>query len=172
VRARPTLIDQHPQTMPLETDAEFWASLLTRDDDDSDINSDSDLEPLPLVNRLHSQPDSDPSSTSSGYTDSADTPTEATTVLVKDVLAYLASKGLSLAKLLHCISWGDSACISDSQIRAARTALMNSAELPHILCNWWKPPRSAASRKSRSKAARPVMEVFTSKCHSGTRYHH
>jgi len=74
VRARPTLIDQRPQTMPLETDAEFWASLLTRDDDDSDVNSDSDLEPLPLVNRLHSQPDSDPSSTSSGYTDSADTP--------------------------------------------------------------------------------------------------
>jgi len=157
--------------MPLETDAEFWASLLTRDDDDSNINSDSDLEPLPLVNRLHLQPDSDPSSTSSRYTDSADTPTEATTVLVKDVLTYLASKGLSLAKFLHCISWGDSACISDGQIRAARTALMNSAELPYILHNWWKPPCSAASHKSHSKAACPVMEVFASKCHSETLEH-
>ena len=156
--------------MSLETDTDFWASLLTRDNDDDDLDSDSDLEDepsLPPVDRLHSQPDS----TSTGHADPADTPTEATTVLVKDVLTYLAGKGLTLAKFLHCISWGDSACVADNQIRAARTALMNSAKLPLILHNWWKPPQSTASCKSRSKASRPAMEGFASKCHSETLEH-
>jgi hypothetical protein len=153
--------------MSLETDTDFWASLLTRN---NDLDSDSDLEDEPShppVDQLHSQPDS----TSTGHADPADTPTEATIVLVKDALTYLASKGLTLAKFLHCISWGDSACVADNQIRAARTALMNSTELPLILHNWWKPPQSTASCKSRSKAAHPAMEVFTSKCHSETLEH-
>lgn len=72
--------------------------------------------------------------------------------------------GLSLAGFLDAVSWGDSDCTSDSQIRAARTSLMNSPRLPGILHRWWKPPRSSASHKSRSVAARPVMEEFAHRC--------
>ncbi|KAF9231490.1 hypothetical protein BU15DRAFT_90901 [Melanogaster broomeanus] len=83
---------------------------------------------------------------------------------VKHVLTQMAAVGLSLPGFLHAISWGDPGCVADSQVRGARTALMNSEELPFILQNWWKPPRSAASRKSRTKAARNVMEDFAHKC--------
>ncbi|KAH7921722.1 hypothetical protein BV22DRAFT_1107053 [Leucogyrophana mollusca] len=76
----------------------------------------------------------------------------------------MGSLGLSLPTFLYAISWGNQGCVSDSQVRAVRTALMNSKLLPRILQHWWKPPRSAASHKSRSKAARNVMEEFAERC--------
>lgn len=114
---------------PFDTNNEYWATLLSRDDDAGDFDSDTDLEDDVLG------PGSGPSDlestvTPTGHVDMGNTPGDATTALVKDVLAYMTNKGLTLAKFLHCISWGDPTCIIDGQIRGARTALMNSAELP------------------------------------------
>ncbi|KIJ10153.1 hypothetical protein PAXINDRAFT_164295 [Paxillus involutus ATCC 200175] len=83
---------------------------------------------------------------------------------VKEALSFLSSKALSLSKFIYYVSWGHPACVADSQIRAAQTVLMHSAELPLILQNWWKPPRSASSHKSHTKAARLIMEEFAAKC--------
>ena len=57
--------------------------------------------------------------------------------------------------------------MTDPKIRAARTALMNSPELPVILKNWWMPPRSGASRKSQSQGAHSVLEEFAVECMQG-----
>ncbi|KAF8834717.1 hypothetical protein BDN67DRAFT_1045159 [Paxillus ammoniavirescens] len=138
---------------------EFWRVLLERDDsdDDPDTESDSDISSRSTIPEANSDcEDSEPSL--------SDVPANDTTSHVKEALTFLSSKGLSLSKFIYYVSWGHPACVADSQIRAARTALMHSAELPLILQNWWKPPHSALSRKSRTKAARLIMEEFAAKC--------
>ena len=87
---------------------------------------------------------------------------------IRGILAHISRARLTLGSFLHAVSWGDDGCVRDPQIRAARTALMNYPELPVILKNWWTPPRTSASRKSRPQGARSVLEEFTVECVRGT----
>ena len=83
---------------------------------------------------------------------------------VKYVLAVMDSLGINLPIFLDAFSWGDADCIQDAKIRYARSALMNSKELPGILRRWWRPPRSAGSKNKRARGAGPVMENFAVEC--------
>jgi hypothetical protein len=83
---------------------------------------------------------------------------------VKHVLAVMDTLGINVPIFLDALSWGDSDCIQDAKTRYARSALMNSEELPGILRRWWKPPRTVTSRKKRARGARPVMEEFAVEC--------
>ncbi|KIJ06461.1 hypothetical protein PAXINDRAFT_182682 [Paxillus involutus ATCC 200175] len=147
----------------------FWDELLARDDDEDDWDTDIEYDACPT------SPNPDPSTpfigsnvnldqNDSDIVSDSDEPLSAITTKIKHVLTQMAAMGLSLPKFLHAISWGDPGCVADSQVRGARTVLMNSKELPLILHNWWKPPRSAASHKSRTKAANNIMENFAHKC--------
>jgi hypothetical protein len=83
---------------------------------------------------------------------------------VKYVLTVMDALGINVPIFLDALSWGDAECIQDAKIRYARSALMNSEELPGILRWWWKPPRSATSKKKHPKGARHVMEAFAADC--------
>ena len=83
---------------------------------------------------------------------------------VKHVLTVIDTLGINVAIFLDALSWGDAECIQDAKIRYARSALMNSEELPGILQRWWKPPWPVTSKKKRPKGARPIMEAFAVEC--------
>jgi hypothetical protein len=71
--------------------------------------------------------------------------------------------GINVPIFLDALSWGDAGCIQDAKVRYARSSLMNSKELPHILRCWWRPPRSAGKNK-RARGAGPTMESFAAEC--------
>ncbi|KAF7318340.1 hypothetical protein HMN09_00342800 [Mycena chlorophos] len=79
---------------------------------------------------------------------------------VKTVLEAMDGAGLNLPIFLDAVSWGDAECIRDAKVRAARTSLMLSEELPGILRRWWKPPRISNSNKKRPQGGQVVMEAF------------
>jgi hypothetical protein len=83
---------------------------------------------------------------------------------VVKVLDFMAGLGINLPIFLDALSWGDAACIFDAKVRYARTGLMKSKELPLILRQWWKPPRTPGSGNSRSAGATTVMEQFAQEC--------
>jgi hypothetical protein len=70
------------------------------------------------------------------------------------------NEGINLPIFLDALSWGDSQCISDGEIRYARSALMHSKELPGIIRRWWKPPLSPGSHHARPKGGQEVLEAF------------
>lgn len=83
---------------------------------------------------------------------------------VKDTLALWKSRGINLPLFLDAVSWGDEACISDPQVRYARTALMVSDELPGIMDRWHRPPRSSTHFGRRAKSGSSRMKDFAQKC--------
>ncbi|KAK7043415.1 hypothetical protein R3P38DRAFT_3440329 [Favolaschia claudopus] len=83
---------------------------------------------------------------------------------VTKVLALMDGLGINLPIFLDALSWGDLECTSNAKIRYARSALLNSIELPAILRRWWRPPRPTTSKKARPKGAKPVMESFALEC--------
>jgi hypothetical protein len=83
---------------------------------------------------------------------------------IKHLLVVMDGMGINLPIFLDALSWGDPECIQDAKIWYARSALMNSKELPGILQRWWKPPRSSGSKKKRPRGAGPVMENFAAEC--------
>ncbi|KAJ7656766.1 hypothetical protein DFH06DRAFT_1045420, partial [Mycena polygramma] len=126
-------------------------------------SDDSDLDPADL-----SLPDAEPidstdhpDATSAGETKQLETPLSKN---VKNVLTVIAGLGLTVASFLDGLSWGDAACTADSQIRDARTRLLNSAQLPGIVRRWHKPPRATKSKAARPKGATTVMEGFATEC--------
>lgn len=161
-----------------EHSTSFWDELLRRDDGEDDWDTDIEDDTL-----SESTPSLAPESSITGFSQSGQarhydssieeplaahsdqnihedaSPLDLDVVeKVKFVLAQITAVGLTLPKFLLALSWGDPGCTSDANIRGARTSLMNSDELPVILRHWWKPPRSSASNKSRTRAARNVME--------------
>jgi len=143
----------------------FWDTLRARDDEEEDFDSLSDQGDSSVQNsRLGSRSTSPTTKTPDSATLEAAPPNSELLERVKDILSNMSAKGLSLPIFLNAISWGDSIFVADSQIRTARTSLMHSPLLPGILQRWWMPPRSLASNKSRTKAARPVMEEFAHVC--------
>ncbi|KAJ7917324.1 hypothetical protein B0H13DRAFT_1608482 [Mycena leptocephala] len=83
---------------------------------------------------------------------------------VKDVLTVIHGRGLTVAGFLDALSWGDTECTLDADIRNARTRLLNSSQLPGILRRWHKPPRPPKSKAPRPNGARVVMEQFALEC--------
>ncbi|KAJ7666792.1 hypothetical protein DFH06DRAFT_1294986 [Mycena polygramma] len=132
--------------------------------DYSDPESDeSDLDPadLSLSDAEPPADSTDPDAASSSQ------PKELESLLsknVKNVLTVIAGLGLTVATFLDGLSWGDPACTADSQIRDARTRLLNSPQLPDIVRRWHKPPRAIKSKAARPKGATTVMEAFATEC--------
>ena len=138
-----------------------WDILLSRDDsEEDDLDSGSDHSDTTHIVPTASSEEREITVRQS----TEDAPDLELQEKVKEILSNMSKIGLSLAEFLDALSWGDSDCISDSQIRTAQTSLMNSPRLPGILCRWWKAPRSSASHKSRPVAARPAMEEFARTC--------
>lgn len=150
------------------------SEILTRDDEEDDYDTDLDNSHLfPLATQLHTShscvtSDSDSTNSDSPTSEPDDSePQPNPSVLankVKHVLTQMSAVGLTLPQFLHVVSWGDTQCVKDAQIRGARTALMNSELLPDILENWWKPPRLTTSHKARSHAAHGYMVDFATRC--------
>ncbi|KAJ7207826.1 hypothetical protein GGX14DRAFT_299840, partial [Mycena pura] len=83
---------------------------------------------------------------------------------ILQILIFMEGHDISLANLLDGISWGDTDCTLNAKIRSARTALLNSEELPGVLRRWWKPPRPPKSKKARPKGGKVVMQNFALEC--------
>ncbi|KAJ7170457.1 hypothetical protein C8R43DRAFT_944966 [Mycena crocata] len=66
------------------------------------------------------------------------------------ILYIMDSQGVSLADLLHAISWGDPDCTQNAKCCIERTRLLNSPLLPGILRHWWKPPRQRNSKDAKT----------------------
>ncbi|KAJ7195700.1 hypothetical protein GGX14DRAFT_320717, partial [Mycena pura] len=81
-----------------------------------------------------------------------------------NVLRYMEQEDISLASLLDGISWGDEECTQNAQLRADRTRLLDSPELPQILKRWWYPPRSRGGNRKRPKGAKVAMQQFAFEC--------
>jgi len=144
-----------------EDDEASWST--SSDDNSSDDGeSGSLIAELPPTNSDEDDGDGD------NNEDDSQTPSSELAEKIRGILSHISRAGLTLGSFLHAVSWGDAGCVRDPQIRAARTALMNSPELPVILKNWWMPPRSRASRKSRPQGARSALEEFTVECMHGT----
>ncbi len=61
---------------------------------------------------------------------------------LRQAIEYMADNlKLDITLLLYYISWTVEEAVEDPVIKYARTALMNSEELPTILKNWHQPPR-------------------------------
>jgi hypothetical protein len=155
--------------------ASFWDELLQRDDGEDDWDTDIEDDTLSTPRLAPSSITGFSQLTQARHYDSVieeplaahsdqDVHEDASpsdsdvTEKVKFILAQITAVGLTLPKFLLALSWGGPGCTSDAHIRGARTSLMNSDELPIILHHWWKPPRLSASNKSRTRAARNVME--------------
>ena len=138
-----------------EDDEESWST--SSDDNSSDDGGSGDL-----------TPDLPPNSDDNDHEHDSQTPSSELAEKIRGILAHILRAGLTLGSFLHAVSWGDAGCVRDPQIRAARTTLMNSPELPVILKNWWMPPHTSASRKSRPQGAHSVLEEFTVECVRGT----
>jgi len=87
---------------------------------------------------------------------------------IRKVLTYMDALGINVPIFLDGLSWGSTDCTMDAKIRYARSALMNSEELPGILRRWWKPPRPEGSKKRRPKGARQVIQAFVAECMQDT----
>ena len=139
-----------------EDDEESWST--SSDDNSSDDGGSGDLiADLPPNGDDDDDHENDPQTSSSELAEK-----------IRGILAHISRAGLTLGSFLHAVSWGDAGCVRDPQIRAARTALMNSPELPVILKNWWMPPRTSTSRKSRPQGAHSILEEFAVECVRGT----
>ena len=138
-----------------EDDEESWFT--SSDNNSSDDGGSGDL-----------TPDLPPNSNDDDDEHNSQTPSSELAEKIRGILAHISRAGLTLGSFLHAVSWGDAGCVRDPQIRAARTTLMNSPELPVILKNWWMPPHTSASRKSRPQGAHSVLEEFTVECVRGT----
>jgi hypothetical protein len=75
------------------------------------------------------------------------------------VLHCIEAQGLNLAIFLWAISWNNVHLVKDATARCARTALMNSEELPEILKNWYRPPRKHGTG-TRTQAAHETITSF------------
>lgn len=115
-----------------EDDEESWST--SSDDNSSDDGGSGDL-----------TPDLPPNSDDDDHEHDSQTPSSELAEKIHGILAHISRAGLTLGSFLHAVSWGDTGCVHDPQIRAARTTLMNSPELPVILKNWWMPPRTSTS---------------------------
>ncbi|KAJ7466528.1 hypothetical protein FB451DRAFT_1485526 [Mycena latifolia] len=82
---------------------------------------------------------------------------------VKAILDTMQTQRINVAIFLDALCWGDPACISDSKVQYARTALMTSEELPGILERCYHPPRSAAGGV-RPEGGRGTLLDFAVKC--------
>ena len=83
---------------------------------------------------------------------------------IRQVLIYMDALGINVPIFLDGLSWGNTDCTMDAKIRYARSALLNSEELPGILRCWWRPPRPEGSKKRCPKGAAPVMQAFAAEC--------
>ena len=105
-----------------------WDELRIRDDEEQEGSDSED-------NNSYTSPDSDSDEMRSDP--EAEDPNDTSTELsekVHKVLDYINLLGMSLPLFLDALSWGDKGCIRDEKIKAARTALMGSAQLSGILC--------------------------------------
>jgi hypothetical protein len=79
-----------------------------------------------------------------------------------EVIDFMAAKGLDVPNFLFYMSWGLDVNTSSStygKIRYARTSLMHSDFLAHILEKWYWPPRKH-EECIRTRAARETMEKW------------
>ncbi|KAL0569336.1 hypothetical protein V5O48_012628 [Marasmius crinis-equi] len=60
--------------------------------------------------------------------------------IIKEVLGLLAQRGTDLPSVIDAFLWGEKHCVSDLEIRGARTKFMNSEKLAGMLHRMWKPP--------------------------------
>jgi hypothetical protein len=136
-----------------------WDELRIRDDEEPEGSDSED-------NSSYHPPDTD--SDEMGSDSEAENPNDTSTELsekVHKILDYMNLLGVSLPLFLDALSWGDKGCIRDEKIKAARTALMGSAQLSGILQRWWKPPHtSTKSHKARATGARTTMKKFATSC--------
>ncbi len=77
----------------------------------------------------------------------------------RQVIEFMNNLELDLPTFLNYVSWGLEETIEDPVIRYARTALMVSDELPHILQKWHQPPR-IHDRGIRTQGARTPMTAW------------
>lgn len=80
------------------------------------------------------------------------------------VINLMKDLDIDLPLLLDGLSWGTPECRINRRIVHARTALLNSRELPIILNRWWKPSRPAGSTNVRPRGAKAVMEDVSKAC--------
>ncbi|KAJ7193172.1 hypothetical protein GGX14DRAFT_577532 [Mycena pura] len=93
--------------------------------DHSEPESDhSEIGPDP-VHSSDSEPDTEPNDAST-----QPPPMGIRARKILQILIFMEGHDISLANLLDGISWGDKDCTLNAKIRSARTALLNSEELP------------------------------------------
>ncbi len=93
----------------------------------------------------------------------SDTPDEDTPLHIKTRMAleFFDSINLKTYDFLDGLSWGDTPCIQDAKIRAERTRLFQSSQLPKILQRWAVPPRQPGSSHARATGGSAVMNNFS-----------
>src|ERR1700720_1048317 len=136
-----------------------WDVLRVRDDEEQEGSDSED-------SSSYQPPDSDVDEmeSDSEAENSNDTSTELSEKVHK-ILDYINLLGMNLPLFLDALSWGDKGCIQDEKIKAARTALMENAQLSGILQRWWKPPHtSKKSHKARATGGRITMKNFATSC--------
>ncbi|RXW12161.1 hypothetical protein EST38_g13692 [Candolleomyces aberdarensis] len=77
---------------------------------------------------------------------------------VKQTTAMMEATGINLPIYLDALSWGNAKCTKDPSIWYQHSALMHSRELPGLLEQWRKPPRSSASITRPSGATQTMNE--------------
>ncbi|KAH7921009.1 hypothetical protein BV22DRAFT_1132613 [Leucogyrophana mollusca] len=83
---------------------------------------------------------------------------------VENILQYMNQLGFNLPLFLFYVCWGHHGCTTNPKIRYEHTALMVSEELPIILVNCHKPPRTSGSHHVRAAGARRPLELFAFSC--------
>ncbi|GLB41759.1 hypothetical protein LshimejAT787_1003590 [Lyophyllum shimeji] len=131
--------------------------------DEESTDSSSDDESTPPIHDDFASFDQEPSDNESSMPDHAPGSPVDTRKLekVRHVLDAMDQAGITLPAFLDAISWGDPACTQDHRVRAARSSLMKSEELPRIVRHWWQPPTSHGKQATSAKEA---MVDFSQQC--------
>ncbi|KAI0073971.1 hypothetical protein K474DRAFT_1710254 [Panus rudis PR-1116 ss-1] len=79
---------------------------------------------------------------------------------VRRIIAFIKEEGLTLAKFMDALSWGNEDCASDSSMASTRRHFFESTEFPILLRRWSKPPGYTTSHKAAPEGAKTRLTEF------------